>query len=298
MTVSPSRAEDAGVASGRAATPADGGAVGAADNAHSSPGQRAVVDGATDSAASPAHPQGATRAPDAALGVDAGIAAAVRIVRDAWAEGVAGQGHCLIVAVDGPSGSGKTSLAGPLAAAVADALGGSVVIPQIRERRRGQSAGDGTTTGPGSAAQSVGTSRGRPRVAVVSTDLLATWQHPFDWWPILEEHLLQPLAAGSPAHLPTVTWVDGVPAEGGVLVVDDVDVLILEGVSSGRRAIADRLVALVWVEVPDATERLERAVGRDGQKSRPLLAQWQRDEERHFLEDGTRDRASVVIDPR
>lgn len=242
---------------------------------------------------------------DRVLGVGAGIDVTVRIVRDAWAKAVAGQRRLLIVAVDGPSGSGKSYLAGPLAAAIADNLGGSVVAPENRARKHGRAADDGPSEAPtddattgtgscGSASQRVG----GPRVAVVSTDLLATWEHPFDWWPTLEEHLLQPLAEERATSLPTVAWVDGAPAEGGTLVIDDLDVLVLEGVSSGRRTIAERLTALVWVEVPDAAERLERAVGRDGEASRPYLARWQRDEAEHFALDRTRDRADVVIDPR
>lgn len=207
------------------------------------------------------------------LGVDAGIAAVTRLVGDARTKSVAGQGECLIVAVDGPSGSGKSSLAGPLATAIAEALGGSVITLNEEAPKPG------------------------PRVAVVSTDLLATWEHPFDWWPALQEHLLGPLAAGRAARLPVIAWENGEPVPGGELMVPPVDVLVLEGVSSGRRAITDRLTALVWVEVPQAAVRLERAVGRDGEASRPYLSQWQRDEERHFLEDGTRGRATVVIDP-
>jgi hypothetical protein len=38
--------------------------------------------------------------------------------------------------------------------------------------------------------------------------------------------------------------------------------LILEGVSCGRSALGDRTGVLVWLEVPDRREHLERAVGR------------------------------------
>lgn len=165
-------------------------------------------------------------------------------------------GRVRLVAVDGPSGSGKTSLAGPLAGAFTAA---------------------GLET------------------AVVSTDLLATWEHPFDWWPEWEAGLLQPLAAGLASQLRTMEWVDGRPYPAALLRIEPPDVLVLEGVSAGRAAIAERLSALVWVEVPDAAVRLERAVRRDGEATRHYLEQWQRDEARHFREDGTRRRADVVI---
>lgn len=202
-------------------------------------------------------------------------------------------GGTRLVAVDGPSGSGKTSLAPPLAAALAEAMGGAVVRPE----RSG--AGRRAADGPGRDA----TSRAgvppatRPLVAVVSTDLLATWEHPLDWWPVLETHLLAPLQAGTSAIMPVVQWISGRPRPGGSICVPAVEVLVLEGVSSGRAAVADRLSVLVWVEVPDARERLERSVARDGEAMRPFLAAWQRDEARHFAADGTRARADVVIDP-
>ena len=132
----------------------------------------------------------------------------------------------------------------------------------------------------------------------MSTDLLATWEHPLDWWAVMEEFLLASVAAGQVARMPVMQWVSGNPRPGGSIVVPPVEVLVLEGVSSGRSAVAGRLSALVWVEVPDVGERLERAVARDGEAMRPYLARWQVDEAAHFAADGTRDRADIVIDPR
>ncbi len=169
-------------------------------------------------------------------------------------------GRVRLVAVDGPSGSGKSTLAEPLAAAFAREIGGAAVT-------------------------------------VVSTDLLATWEHPLEWWPVLEEHLLAPLQAGRVANLPVTEWISGRPRPGGSLRVPPVDVLVLEGVSSGRQQVTGRLSALVWVEIADRSERLERAVARDGEAMRPFLARWQVQEDEHFNADGTRRRADVVIDP-
>lgn len=205
----------------------------------------------------------------------AAVAAAVELVLARPAR----LGATRLIAVDGPSGSGKTTFAAPLAAALAQACGGSVVMPGGTEHGG---------TEPGDAA---------PTVTVVSTDLLATWEHPLDWWPVLEEHLLAPIAAGREARLPVMEWISGHPRPGGHVAVPPADVLVLEGVSSGRRAVRDRLTALLWVEVPDAAARLERAVARDGEAMRPFLARWQQDEQRHFAEDRTRRRVDLVIRP-
>ncbi len=248
-------------------------------------------------------------APAEPIGEGAGIAAAV----DVLSRRPARLGATRLVAVDGPSGSGKTSLAAPLAAAIAERLGGRVIRPSRRgdEVPRTDPEGDGerVRAGRGPAAAHRGDpgdsgshgdgtgGDGSPLIAVVSTDLLATWEEPLGWWPILDEHLLTPLAAGRIATMPVVQWVSGNPRPGGSIAVPPVDVLVLEGVSSGRAAVIDRMSALVWVEVPDAAVRLERAVARDGEGMRPFLVRWQIDEQAHFAADGTRTRADVVIDP-
>lgn len=199
----------------------------------------------------------------------AALAAAARLVRARPAR----LGRTRLVAVDGPSGSGKTSLAEPLAEAIADEFGGRVYSPGRTPDR----------THPG------------PTVAVVSTDLLATWDDPLGWWPRWEQHLLAPLAAGRVARLPVLHWVSGVPHPGGEIVLPPVDVLVTEGVSSGRAAAAARISVLIWVGFADAAARLERAVARDGEGERAHLVAWQHMEERHFAEDATRARADVVI---
>lgn len=229
--------------------------------------------------------------------IGAAIAAAVELTISRPAR----LGATRLIAIDGPSGSGKTTFAAPLAAALARAIGGDVIVPTRRSGvaehcapRPAAPAGGAVDSG---IAQGPVSGNDMPPVAVVSTDLLATWEHPLDWWPLLEENLLAPIARGETAVLPVIEWVSGNPRPGGAVAVPPVEVLVLEGVSAGRRAIADRLTALVWVEVADAARRLERAVGRDGEAMRPFLVRWQGDEQRHFADEGTRSRADIVIDP-
>jgi uridine kinase len=71
-------------------------------------------------------------------------------------------------------------------------------------------------------------------------------------------------------------------------------VLILEGVSSARAAVRDRLSLSVWVETPRHT-RLERGLARDGAKSEKLWQQWMSDEDAHFAGDRTREHADAVV---
>ncbi len=135
----------------------------------------------------------------------------------------------------------------------------------------------------------------KPSVAVWSTDLLATWEQPFDWWCDLETDVLQPLSAGRSGWLGTVTWTAGRPVPGAVVEVPPVDVLILEGVSSGRLAVAGRLSALLWVECLDRAARLARAVARDGEGSRENLRKWQDAEDAFYAVDDPRSRADMVF---
>ncbi len=159
--------------------------------------------------------------------------------------------------VDGPSGSGKSTFAQAWARAC-----------------------EPVSSGP---------------VALLSTDLLATWDDPFDWWDRLEDSVLRPLSRGRPGRLLANDWSTGVPVPGRLVTIAPPAILILEGVSAGRWAIADRVGLLAWLELPDRAERLRRAVERDGEASRRFLQQWQDDEDRHFTRDGTKLRADLVV---
>jgi len=122
---------------------------------------------------------------------------------------------------------------------------------------------------------------------IIRTDDFATWDDPVAWWPRLRDGVLEPLAHARPGTYTRTEWSDGVPRPGAVITVNPPKVLLLEGVSAGRRSVRRLLSALVWRELPDRTERLERAVARDGEASRAPLTAWQRFEDGWFAVDGT-----------
>jgi pantothenate kinase-related protein Tda10 len=165
-------------------------------------------------------------------------------------------GTVRLVAVDGPSGSGKSTLAGTLL----DAF-----------RATGNSA------------------------ALVSTDDFATWDNPVAWWRRLYDGVLEPLAAGRPGRYQRTEWPGGVARLGSWVTVEVPDVLVIEGVSAGRRSIDDRLSCLVWVEFADAPARLARSVRRDGEASRDHLRAWQRFEAGWFAVDDPAARSIVKV---
>lgn len=123
---------------------------------------------------------------------------------------------------------------------------------------------------------------------IIRTDDFATWDDPVAWWPRLRDGVLEPLARGRPGRYRKTEWTDGEPHPGAMITVNPPKVLLLEGVSAGRRSVRHLLSALVWREVPDPAERLARAVARDGESARAPLMAWQRFETGWFAVDGAK----------
>ena len=157
-------------------------------------------------------------------------------------------GGVRVLAIDGPSGAGKSTLA----TQVVDALRGS-----------------GYRTG------------------LVSTDAFATWDDPVAWWTRLVDGVLRPLANGVEGAYRRMDWSTGSPRPGEFVRVPVPDVLVLEGVSSGRTSVRPLLSHLCWLSGGSAAERLARAVARDGEAARAELGRWQRFERGWFAVDGT-----------
>ncbi|HEX5405003.1 MAG TPA: uridine kinase [Pseudonocardiaceae bacterium] len=161
-----------------------------------------------------------------------------------------------MVAIDGPSGAGKSTAAAHL-------------VAQLRAQ--------GLT------------------VAEVPTDHFATWADPVSWWPRLVAGVLTPLRDGRPGAYRRMDWATGSPRLGEWVDVPVPDVLVVEGMSAGRRSVREFLTLLAWVDLPDAQHRLARAVARDGECHRAELAAWQRFERGWFAVDGTRDAADLRV---
>ncbi|WP_132992433.1 uridine kinase family protein [Gordonia zhaorongruii] len=160
-----------------------------------------------------------------------------------------------IVAIDGCSGAGKSTFAAELVQALAD--------------------------------------RGR-RSVLVSTDDFATWDDPAAWWPEMERDVIRAYERHHDYLYRPRVWVDGAPHVGPSVWTRWQPILIIEGVTSARRSVADRLTAAYWLDGPNEEERLERTVARDGEGQRAHLARWQRFEEGWFAVDGTRSRCRVI----
>lgn len=165
-------------------------------------------------------------------------------------------GAVRLVAVDGGTGSGKTTFAGRLAGAIAEA---------------------------------------RRRVEVVHTDdLLDGWDDQFTFWARLEERVLGPLARGEPTRYPVYDWTARAFTVERELAVPDV--LVLDGVSTGRRAGAASGTLMVFLDL-EPSSRLRRALARDGGLGiERELRRWLAREIDWFAQDRTAARADVVVD--
>ena len=132
---------------------------------------------------------------------------------------------------------------------------------------------------------------------VHTDDLLDGWADQFSFWPRLEEWVLEPLRHGRAASYLRYDWILGAFA-GPPVRVEPADVVLLDGVSSARRAIRPELSAAVFVTAPPEL-RLARAMVRDGGDDvafRAYLERWRTAEDRHFAEEATAAYADLVID--
>ncbi|MEV5832180.1 aminodeoxychorismate synthase [Nocardia sp. NPDC052112] len=132
----------------------------------------------------------------------------------------------------------------------------------------------------------------RCNARVVHTDDFAAGNNELPWWARLEQQVLAPIARGHPGRYQRFDWDKRDLAEwhdvapGGVLV--------LEGVSSARAAVRDRLSLAIWIETPRAV-CLVRGLERDGRHTLPLWQEWMAAEEAHFAADRTRDHMDLIV---
>jgi hypothetical protein len=136
-------------------------------------------------------------------------------------------------------------------------------------------------------------------VPVIRVDDFLYWRDISGWWPRLEREALRPLLAGSPARFRVRDWIGDEHGQGldGWAEVAPADIVLVEGVTSSRRAIADDLAMSFWVDAP-AEERLRRGIARDGEEKRPLWIEWMALEDDFFARDGAQARADYIVSGR
>ena len=131
---------------------------------------------------------------------------------------------------------------------------------------------------------------------LIQIDDFVSWPDFSGWWPRFEAQVLQPLLAGRPAHWQVRDWAGDEfgTSLGEWRTLEWAPVVIVEGVTSCRRAAADSLTYSIWVDAP-AGLRLGRGIERDGESHRALWETWMAEEDEFFRDDGTRDRADLIV---
>lgn len=180
-------------------------------------------------------------------------------------------GATRVVLIDGPAGSGKTTLANLLATA----LGGT------------PSRGAGTFD-PASPAPTTDTVQ-----ILHGDDMYEGWSGLATLDHVLLDQVLRPLAEGHQASFRMWDW--GASMRTHVIPVPPVQYLLIEGVGVGQRDARPFASLVLYVDAPEAV-RLERGLRRDGEHMRAQWETWQRAEEAHHQEHGTRTVADAVID--
>ncbi len=150
--------------------------------------------------------------------------------------------------------------------------------------------------GPGGAGKSVFAVRlaaALDQAPIVHTDDFATGEPGDEWWPRLESQVIKPLSEAIPARYRRYDWHERELAEWHE--VQPALVVIIEGVSSARRAVRDALTSAIWVHAPRPI-RLARGLDRDGEAARSDWARWMAEEDEHFRRDATIKRCEVIVD--
>ncbi|MFI5619061.1 uridine kinase [Streptomyces sp. NPDC051567] len=147
-------------------------------------------------------------------------------------------------------------------------------------------AGSGKTTFAGRLAGALG------GAAVLHLDEVATHEELFGWPERLRAQVLEPLAAGRPAHWTPYDWVER--RFGPRRVLEPAAVLLVEGVGAGRRALRPYLARLLWMETPRATA-WGRGRDRDGRELSGFWDGWERAERAHFADDPSRPFAGTLV---
>ncbi|WP_412078571.1 uridine kinase [Streptomyces xanthophaeus] len=147
-------------------------------------------------------------------------------------------------------------------------------------------AGSGKSTFAGRLAEALG---GAP---VLHLDDVATHEELFGWQERLRAQVLEPLAAGRPAHWAPYDWVER--HFGAERVLEPAAVVLVEGVGAGRRALRPHLARLLWMETPRARS-WGRGRERDGRELSGFWDGWERAELAHFADDPSRPFADILV---
>ncbi len=163
--------------------------------------------------------------------------------------------HCRIIAIDGAAGAGKTTLAKRL-------------IDSFSELQS---------------------------IVVHMDDVYDGWENALtpSLTKVLEGAIAKPVSEGKPFEYRKYDWLS--KQFGDLQRFPSPQLLILEGVGSGQKAVRKYLDQLIWIDI-ESEVGLNRVLRRDGDYIENHMRIWQFRESEHFHSDNTRDCATIRID--
>jgi chloramphenicol 3-O-phosphotransferase len=163
-----------------------------------------------------------------------------------------------------------------------------LAAPPRRGATRVVAVDGGSAAGKSSFARRLAAALDAP---VVHTDDVAWWESFFDWWPLLIEGILDPLAAGNDVRYRPPAWDRR--KRPGAIEVPAARAVVVEGVGASRRELVDRLDHAVWVDA-DRQIAKDRGLAREGEDPAFWL-EWEVAEEAHLDADRPWERADLLV---
>ncbi|MET9735021.1 hypothetical protein ABZZ79_31575 [Streptomyces sp. NPDC006458] len=127
---------------------------------------------------------------------------------------------------------------------------------------------------------------------VLRLDDIATHQELFGWTDRFLREVVEPLERAEPAAYRPYDW--RARRFGPPRALPSAEVVLIEGVGAGRRALRPYLARLLWMEMPPE-EAWARGRARDGEEQRAFWDGWVPAERRHFADDPSKPHADLVV---
>jgi AAA domain-containing protein len=172
------------------------------------------------------------------------------------------------------------------------------VVADVRERPAVNGIRLVGIDGPAGSGKSTLARRLAPMLAapIVTTDDFLSWRDLTTWWGRFETEALAPLFARHDARYQVRDWRGDPEGDGldGWKTTTWSGVVIVEGVTSTRRDVSDRLAYRIWVETSENLRR-ERNLAR-ADYWRDHWDDWVALETSFFRDDRAKERADLVVD--